>query len=55
LHASGTGTDPRASAKMAFTEIEVQVKKHQGKLRKDYLWKRKRAGIVLKAYEVSAT
>jgi len=55
LHATGTGSDTRASAKMAFTEIEAQVKKHQGKLRKDYLWKRKRAGIALKAYQVSAT
>jgi ribosome-associated translation inhibitor RaiA len=55
LHATGTGSDPRASAKMAFTEIEVQVKKHQEKLRKDYVWKRKRVGVALKAYEVSAT
>ena len=43
LHATGTGSDARASAKMAFTEIEAQVKKHQQKLRKDYVWKRKRA------------
>ena len=52
LHATGTGADPRASAKMAFAEIETQVKKHQQKLRKDYIWKRKRAGGVLKASEV---
>jgi ribosomal subunit interface protein len=42
LHASGTGSDVRSSAKIAFAEIESQLKKHQEKLRKDYLWKRKR-------------
>jgi len=42
LHATGFGEDVRASAKVAFAEIEVQVKKHQQKLRKDYVWKRKR-------------
>jgi ribosomal subunit interface protein len=41
LHASGAGGDVRMSAKIAFAEIEAQVKKHQEKLRKDYLWKRK--------------
>jgi ribosome-associated translation inhibitor RaiA len=43
LHATGLGADARTSAKAAFAEIEVQVKKHQQKLRKDYSWKRKRA------------
>lgn len=43
LHACGTGTEIRTCTKAAFAEIEVQVKKHQEKLRKDYLWKRKRA------------
>jgi ribosomal subunit interface protein len=42
LHATGQGADVRASAKIAFAEIELQVKKHQEKLRKDYSWKRKR-------------
>jgi ribosomal subunit interface protein len=42
LHASGVGADVRMSAKAAFAEIEAQLKKHQEKLRKDYLWKRKR-------------
>jgi ribosomal subunit interface protein len=42
MHATGTGADVLASAKSAFAEIERQVKKHQEKLRKDYLWKRKR-------------
>jgi ribosome-associated translation inhibitor RaiA len=52
LHSTGAGTDPRSSVKIAFAEIEVQVKKHQQKLRKDYVWKRKRASAALKAYEV---
>ena len=43
LHATGMlAKDVRTSAKAAFAEIEVQVKKHQQKLRKDYVWKRKR-------------
>jgi ribosomal subunit interface protein len=42
LHASGAGGDVRASAKVAFAELEAQLKKHQEKVRKDYLWKRKR-------------
>ena len=42
FHASGAGAEVRTGAKMAFAEIESQVKKHQEKLRKDYLWKRKR-------------
>lgn len=52
LHSTGAGADPRACVKIAFTEIEVQLKKHQQKLRKDYVWKRKREGVALKAYEV---
>ena len=42
LHASGAASEVRTAAKTAFAEIESQVKKHQEKLRKDYLWKRKR-------------
>lgn len=42
LHATGVGDTVRASCKKAFTELEVQVKKHQARLRKDYEWKRKR-------------
>lgn len=42
LHAEESAADPRASAKAAFAELEAQVKKHQGKLRKDHVWKRKR-------------
>jgi ribosomal subunit interface protein len=42
LHATGIGENMRASCKKAFTELEVQVKKHQSRLRKDYEWKRKR-------------
>lgn len=52
LHADSSAPDPRACVKIAFVEIEVQVKKHQQKLRKDYVWKRKRPGVALKPYEV---
>jgi ribosome-associated translation inhibitor RaiA len=52
LHATGTGADIRRAVKIAFSEIEVQVKKHQQKLRKDFLWKRKRGRASLKLSEV---
>jgi ribosome-associated translation inhibitor RaiA len=42
LHATATGALPLGATKGAFAEIESQVKKHQQKLRKDYVWKRKR-------------
>jgi ribosome-associated translation inhibitor RaiA len=42
IHATGTGKNERAACKMAFAELEAQVKKHQALLRKDYQWKRKR-------------
>ncbi len=42
MHATGVGADPLGSAKAAFAELEKQVTKHQQKLRKDYVWKRKR-------------
>jgi ribosomal subunit interface protein len=42
LHATGTGGNVRAACKQAFSELEVQVKKHQSRLRRDYEWKRKR-------------
>ena len=42
LHATGIGDDARASCKKAFGELEMQVKKHQQRLRKDHEWKRKR-------------
>ena len=51
LHASAAGSDVRSSAKAAFAELETQVKKHQEKLRKDYVWKRKRARPVSKTGE----
>ena len=54
LHALGTGADLRSTVKMAFAEIEVQVKKHQQKLRKDFLWKRKRGRASLKLSEVTS-
>jgi ribosome-associated translation inhibitor RaiA len=55
LHATGKGADVRRAVKMAFVEIEVQVKKHQQKLRKDFLWKRKRGRASLKLSEVAST
>jgi ribosome-associated translation inhibitor RaiA len=42
LHATGTAENPRSSCKVAFSELEGQLKKHQSILRKDYEWKRKR-------------
>jgi ribosomal subunit interface protein len=42
IHAIGTGKNERTACKMAFSELEAQVKKHQALLRKDYQWKRKR-------------
>lgn len=52
LHATGTGADVRPAVKMAFAEVEIQVKKHQQKLRKDFLWKRKRGRPTLKLSEL---
>ena len=52
LHATGSGADVRKSAKAAFAEIENQVKKHQQKLRKDYVWKRKRSRAALKPGQI---
>ncbi len=42
LHATGVGSDIPSSTKAASRELEAQIKKHQQKLRKDYVWKRKR-------------
>ena len=53
LHATGRGADVRAGAKAAFAEIEAQLKKHRQKLRKDYVWKRKRARGALKPGEIT--
>ena len=55
LHASGEGSDVRAGAKIAFSEIETQVKKHQQKLRKDYVWKRKGRVAPLKLSEMPSS
>jgi ribosomal subunit interface protein len=51
LHAKGSATDARTSAKAAFAELEAQLKKHQAKLRKDYVWKRKRGRGITKPTE----
>src|ERR1700674_2356593 len=53
LHATGVGENARGCAKAAFAELESQVKRHQEKLRKDYLWKRKRSRNTLRPSEVS--
>jgi ribosomal subunit interface protein len=54
LHATGHGTDVLGAAKAAFAEIQMQAKKHQEKLRKDYVWKRKRGRGVPKLGEAPA-
>jgi ribosomal subunit interface protein len=54
LHATGVGSDIASSTKAAFSELESQVKKHQQKLRKDYVWKRKRGRGVPKLGEVGS-
>ena len=46
FHATGVGADIRASVNAAFKEIESQYKKHQQKVRKDYIWKRKRVRML---------
>jgi ribosome-associated translation inhibitor RaiA len=43
LHCVGTGSQVRSSLKMAFSELESQIKKHKEHLRHDEEWKRKRA------------
>jgi ribosomal subunit interface protein len=55
LHATGVGADVRKSVKAAFAEIESQVKKHQAKLRKDYIWKRKRPRALPQPDEAAIT
>ncbi|MHB8753646.1 MAG: HPF/RaiA family ribosome-associated protein [Candidatus Acidiferrales bacterium] len=42
LHATGHADDVQGSVRAAFAEVISQLKKHMGKLRKDYEWKRKR-------------
>lgn len=54
LHVTGVGSDIPSSAKAAFAELEAQIKKHQQKLRKDYVWKRKRGRGVPKLGEVGS-
>lgn len=54
LHATGRGTDVLGAAKAAFAEIQVQAKKHQERLRKDYVWKRKRGRGLPKLGEAPA-
>jgi ribosome-associated translation inhibitor RaiA len=42
LHATGNGRNVLAGCKKAFSEIEMQIKKHQSLLRREHEWKRKR-------------
>jgi ribosomal subunit interface protein len=42
LHATGNGPNVLAGCKKAFSEIELQIKKHQSLLRREHEWKRKR-------------
>lgn len=42
LHATGEGTLMRLSVKDAFAELTRQIKKHQAKLRRDYVWKKRK-------------
>jgi ribosome-associated translation inhibitor RaiA len=42
LHAIGNGKNGLAGCKKAFSEIEMQIKKHQSLLRREHEWKRKR-------------
>jgi ribosome-associated translation inhibitor RaiA len=42
LHATGNGRNVLAGCKKAFSEIELQVKKHQSLLRREHEWNRKR-------------
>jgi ribosome-associated translation inhibitor RaiA len=42
LHATGNGKNTLAACKVAFREIEGQVKKHQAILRHERDWERKR-------------
>lgn len=42
LHAVSSAAEVRGTVHLAFTELEVQLKKHIGKVRRDFEWKRKR-------------
>jgi len=41
LHATGDGKNTLAGCKKAFSELELQLKKHQSLLRREHEWKRK--------------
>ncbi|HYA98261.1 MAG TPA: HPF/RaiA family ribosome-associated protein [Methylomirabilota bacterium] len=42
LHATATNAEMDRSCREAFAELESQVKKHKSRVRRDYVWKRKR-------------
>lgn len=54
LHAVSTRDDLRGTVKVTFAELCEQVKKHQSRLRKDYVWKRKRGRGFVKISESPA-
>ena len=54
LQATGHGALARSGAKVAFAELENQLKRHQEKLRKDYTWKRKRSRGAFKPGEAAS-
>jgi len=42
LRATGNGKNVLAGCKKAFSDLELQIKKHQSLLRREHEWKRKR-------------
>ena len=42
LRVTEENAEARYCARQAFDDLELQIKKHQARLRKDYEWKRKR-------------
>lgn len=42
LHASASNPEARFALRRAFDELEMQVSKHQRRVRRDYEWKRRR-------------
>ena len=47
LHALHTAKDARSTVRVAFAELESQLKKHKAKLRHDHDWQRKRGHATL--------
>jgi ribosomal subunit interface protein len=45
LRATGDGKNTLAGCKKAFSELELQLKKHQSLLRREHEWKRKERAL----------